>query len=426
MKLATSIKEIKKNFRHNEKSLPAEDENVYEDSLFGEQMRKLSQNIEDSDINYDTFYITGQSGNGKSTALNHLKNTDKYIQDNFEVKYFMASDVFDYSDKITIVDVLLMIGLELIQNNPELEKVYLEKLNNLKDIATKKAEKSSISVSIDESNTRKSLGASVDIGFLEYFKFNSSIKKDWNDSEQTRNEIRKLFKLNRKELLDLINDIIKEHNSNIDNKKLLLIIDDLEKKNVSDEVFTMHKELLENIKVMKIITIPVNYAISGKVYKLNLRIKENPLTSNEDKETINKNKKIFKKIIYNRIDEKYHHLLPDSDDVVEKLIEYSGCNIRQLLRLVNEASSNARFNESPEISKLDVDYAVQDMVNTLSIGVVDRISFLKYIDEKHTPQEDKKDKFQESIKDNSIFAYFNGTPWYEVNPILKDYIKNIK
>ena len=79
MKLATSIKEIKKNFSHNEKSLPAEDENVYEDSLFGEQMRKLSQNIEDSDINYDTFYITGQSGNGKSTALNHLKNTDKYI-----------------------------------------------------------------------------------------------------------------------------------------------------------------------------------------------------------------------------------------------------------------------------------------------------------------------------------------------------------
>lgn len=426
MKLATNIKEIKKNFRHNQRFLPAEDENVYEDSLFGEQMRKLSQNIEDSDINYDTFYITGQSGNGKSTALNHLKNTNNYIKDNFEVKYLMASDVFDYSDKITIVDVLLMIGLELIQDNPKLEKVYLKKLNDLKDIATKKAEKSSISISTDERNTRKSLGVGVDVGFLEYFKFNSSIKKDWNDSEQTRNEIRKLFKLDRKELLDLINDIIKEHNSNIDNKKLLLIVDDLEKKNVSDEVFTMHKELLENIRVMKIITIPVNYAVSGKVYKLNLRIKENPLTSNEDKETINKNKEIFKKIIYNRIDEKYHHLLPDSDDVIGKLIEYSGCNIRQLLRLVNEASSNARFNESKEIGKLDVDYAIQDMVNTLSIGVVDRISFLKYIDENHTPPEDKKDKFQESIKDNSIFAYFNGIPWYEVNPILKDYIKKIK
>lgn len=426
MELATNIKEIKKNFRHNQRFLPAEDENVYEDSLFGEQMRKLSQNIEDSDINYDTFYITGQSGNGKSTALNHLKNTNNYIKDNFEVKYLMASDVFDYSDKITIVDVLLMIGLELIQDNPKLEKVYLKKLNDLKDIATKKAEKSSISVSTDESNTRKSLGGGFDIGFLKYFKFTSSSKKDWNDSEQTRNEIRKLFKLDRKELLDLINDIIKEHNSNIDNKKLLLIVDDLEKKNVSDEVFTMHKELLENIRVMKIITIPVNYAVSGKVYKLNLRIKENPLTGNEDKETINKNKEIFKKIIYNRIDEKYHHLLPDSDDVIGKLIEYSGCNIRQLLRLVNEASSNARFNESEEIGKLDVDYAIQDMVNTLSIGVVDRISFLKYIDENHTPPEDKKDKFQESIKDNSIFAYFNGIPWYEVNPILKDYIKKIK
>jgi len=34
----------------------------------------------------------------------------------------------------------------------------------------------------------------------------------------------------------------------------------------------------------------------------------------------------------------------------------------------------------------------------------------------------KKD-FIDSVQDNSIFAYFNGHPWYEVNPVIKESVE---
>ena len=75
------------------------------------------------------------------------------------------------------------------------------------------------------------------------------------------------------------------------------------------------------------------------------------------------------------------------------------------------------------ISKEDVEEASEEMLNLLAIGVNNRQSFLKYIKDNNRPDEDEEDKFIQSIADNSIFAYFNGKPWYEVNPALKEYIK---
>jgi hypothetical protein len=58
----------------------------------------------------------------------------------------------------------------------------------------------------------------------------------------------------------------------------------------------------------------------------------------------------------------------------------------------------------------------------MAIGIHNRVSFLKYINTNHAPEENKMESFRQSIADNTIFAYFNGTPWYEVNPIIERYI----
>lgn len=427
MELAKDVKKIKQNFRFNDKYLPPEDENVYAD-LFPVQMKKLSLDIEDSEIEYDTFYLTGQSGNGKSTFLNRLKSTNEYLKNNFKIIHLMGDDVFDYTDKITIVDVLLMIGIKLVEDDDELGKKYFLKLEEMKNLSLKKIEKSEIKTSTTEKRTNKNAGIGINIGFLDFFKIGASFKKDWNNEEQTRIEFRKLFKLDRVELLNIINDIISTNNE----KKFFLILDDLEKKHISDELFTIHKDILEKIQFSKIIVIPVNYATSAKVYKLNLRVNDNPLLisdmasepSEKDKEEIKTNKTILKNIIYKRIDKAFYHLLPDA--VIEKIIEFSGCNIRQLLRLVNESASNARYLESEVINEDDVYAAIQDLLNTMTIGIHNRVSFLQYIHSNHTPPEDKMESFKQSIADNTIFAYFNGTPWYEVNPIIKKYISLAK
>ena len=101
----------------------------------------------------------------------------------------------------------------------------------------------------------------------------------------------------------------------------------------------------------------------------------------------------------------------------------SGGNIRQLLRLISDSANYCRYSGEEVITEDNVKEASQEMLNLLAIGVNTRQSFLEYIKDKNRPDENENDKFIESIADNSIFAYFNGEPWYEVNPALKDYIK---
>ena len=55
----------------------------------------------------------------------------------------------------------------------------------------------------------------------------------------------------------------------------------------------------------------------------------------------------------------------------------------------------------------------------MAIGVNNKQSFLKYIYKYNLPNENENEKFRESIADNTIFAYFGETPWYELNPVLE-------
>ena len=423
MDRAKNIKELKQVFRFNDKYLDEENEKFFVD-LYEKDMRKLAIDIEDSEIHYDTFYITGQSGNGKSTAVNRLKKNDD-ITDIYNIYHLFANDLFDFPDEVTIVDVLLMIGMELVSSHKKLQETYLEKLQKLKDTNIGKLEES-YEQEIKDNNT-KSAGffASAELGWLKVFKFGGNFKREFSDSEQNRTLLRKLFLPNRRELLNLINEIIKKHSPKEGDKKLLLIIDDLEKKNLSKDLFTKDKDLLEKIEVLKIVMIPVNYATSGKVYKLSLRLNQNPIKPFENDDKPEKNKELLEKLIYKRVDKKHHNLIPSEEKVLGKIIEQSGGNIRQLLRLVSEAALSSRYKGGDTISSSDVDEACQELVNLIAIGVNDKQSFLKHIASKHIPDENEPEKFRESIADNSIFAYFNGQPWYEVNPVIKEYIQSI-
>ena len=319
MQPAKNIKEIKQVFRFNDKYLNEEDKDFYV-NLYEKDMRKLEIDIEDSQIHYDTFYITGQSGNGKSTAVNQLKKSTD-VTDIYDIRHLFANDLFDFPDEVTIVDVLLMIGMELVSKDEKLQETYLKKLQELKDINVGKLEKS-YDTEIKDTDTKSAgLYASGELGWLKVFKFGGSLKREFSDSEQNRTLLRKLFLPNRRELLNLVNDIIKKYNPKEEDKKLLLIIDDLEKKNLSKDLFTRDKELLEKIEVLKIVMIPVNYASSGKVYKLSLRLNENPIKKEDNDTKPEDNKKLLEKLIYKRIDENHHDLLPNTQEVLGKLIE---------------------------------------------------------------------------------------------------------
>lgn len=72
--------------------------------------------------------------------------------------------------------------------------------------------------------------------------------------------------------------------------------------------------------------------------------------------------------------------------------------------------------------KTDVDSAVSELAELPSLSVMRRVKVLKYVlDRKQEPEDEAMQKdFIDSVLDNSIYAYFNGHPWYEVNPVIKD------
>ncbi|HIP11677.1 MAG TPA: hypothetical protein EYG97_05410 [Arcobacter sp.] len=422
MNKAKNIKELKQVFRFNEKYLSEEDSLFFE-NLYAKNMQMLKIDIEDSMIHYDTFYVTGQSGNGKSTAVNQLKK-EKDIADVYDVRHIFANDLFDFPDEVTIVDVLLMVGISLSQNNTDLEKKYLGSLQELKDLNVGKLEKSITTVSNEQHKESGSVFAGLNLGFAKIFKFGTEFKDEYINNEQNREVLRQIFLPNKRELLNLINDIIKGINDKEGDKKLLLILDDLEKKNLSKDLFTKDKDILEKMEVLKIIMIPVNYATSGKVYKLSLRLSSNPLGEYQDDDKIAiQNMKNIKKLVYKRIDDDFKYLIPNETNILDKIIMLSGGNIRQLLRIISDSATYCRYSGADSISEKDVNEASQEILNLLAIGVNTRQSFLKYIKDHNRPDENENDKFIESIADNSIFAYFNGEPWYEVNPALKEYVR---
>ena len=65
---ASNIKEIYKQF-DNQKPLNIEDESFYEE-IYCEVVEDLRTELELNDNPSKTFYVSGQSGSGKSTALN--------------------------------------------------------------------------------------------------------------------------------------------------------------------------------------------------------------------------------------------------------------------------------------------------------------------------------------------------------------------
>ena len=422
MKLATNLQELTQVFRFNDKYLSEEDHHFFE-NLYSKSMKMLKINIRNSLIHYDTFYVTGQSGNGKSTAVSQLKK-DTAITNIYDIRHIFANDLFDFPDEVTIVDVLLMVGLSLCEQNDELQNRYLKKLQELKDLNVGKLEKSIISENTQQHNENRSIFGGLSLGFAKILQFGREFKNEYINNEQNREVLRQIFLPNKRELLNLINDILKGINNQEGDKKLLLILDDLEKKNLSKDLFTKDKDILEKIEVLKIIMIPVNYATSGKIYKLSLRLSNNPISNHpQDTKVILANMQSIKNLVYRRIDDNCKNLIPDEKDILEKIIINSGGNIRQLLRLISDSATYSQLLDGERISKNDVDEALQEMLNLLAIGINTRQSFLKYIKEHNRPDENENDKFIESIADNSIFAYFNGEPWYEVNPALKEYVR---
>lgn len=424
MKKASNIIEIAQEFDPS-KVLTLEDKDFHE-NIYESTIKPLKTKLLINQIPTKTYFLCGQIGMGKSTALNYLP--DEKINSKYEVKYLTGKELFNIED-IDIIDILLMIGFELIKGT-SLENKYYDGLNKLKDINL-----DNIKISKEESwdftqedEKKKQAGINLSVHIA---KFTSSIFTNLKRNQQQRQTIREIFNIDKANLIQFINDIISDYKEIIDNhKELLLIIDDLEKindKNIIHDVFVENNWIFNEINCVKIIPIhiffPRMHAMAkNDLVELDFRIEKNKLDPSDDFEIVEENKRVLKSLIQVRLAD----ISLINDDAYAEVIRFSGGNIRQIIEIMYQAAINniskSNDQEGTVIDLDDIKWGANQIASRLSKVADSKIRVLNQIAKNYRqfdePTQKDEDDFDILLLDNLVFFHKNGTHWYDINPII--------
>ena len=415
MKKASTIKEIF-NIFDPQSYLKQDTKNYYID-IYKDFTDDLHDRLELSDSE-ETIFVAGQSGNGKSSALQLFSSNYPDLNDYYDIKILNARNVFDKKD-IDVADILLMIAFTIIEEHENLkteflavlEDMRLKKLNELEEIQEK--------TNLDSKTEKGDLisGFKINLGLL---KIGMDFKDTFKVDNQNKKVIRELIKLKKKDFIDKINEIIRKYKRDIlkEDKRLLLIIDDIEKIKDSDHIFTDEISTILQIECSKIITMPIHLKRSStfagydaKEISFKLKTRNNEFIPQNIEKLVN--------IITARLE---NSDLIDND-AKELIAKRSGGNIRQLIKIVKESALKAHRNKSESIILADVKDALHDIKRDYSSASVEIKDFLDFIKENKNPKDYSDDsikKLKIATNESLIFAYYNGEIWYDLNPIILD------
>jgi len=429
MQKASNLIEVSQIF-DPQKALTRDDKEIHTD-IYQNIIKTLKTKILINQVPSKTFFIYGQAGMGKSTALNYL--ADEKIEDKYELIYLPGKELFVEND-IDVIDVLLMIGFKLTEGN-KLADEYFVKLEELQkinlDLLVKSSEKTKESLKSQGHTAEASLG--VGTKTFVFAKLAGSVFKNLKRNEKERETLREIFNIDKAELIRLVNQIIYDYEKEmLDHKKrVLLVIDDLEKiENRADieRLFITNNWVFNDIGCLKIVPIPVYLTritsmFNNDLIEFDFRISENPLDNSSDsEETVKENRALLKELIQTRMQD--HSFIDDR--AYDEIINLSGGNIRQLIEIIYQSAIQQLTIsdlEGTQVSLDDVISGAASISSRLSKAADAKIRVLGQIAKNHKlfsePTEQDKIDFDNALLDNLIFLHKNGTHWYDVNPMIK-------
>ena len=255
MKKASTIKEIF-NIFDPQKYLEYDTKDYYE-PIYKDFTDDLNDRLELSN-SQETIFIAGQSGNGKSSALQLFSTNYPDLNNYYDIKVLNARDVFDRKD-VDVADVLLMIAFTIVQEHDELKEEFLDILESMRKKKLEELEEivEVISDEIVSEKTNTLHSFKVNLGLAKFtLDFGDTFKMD----NQNKKVIRELVKLKKKDFITKINEVIEKYKRIVlkSQKRLLLIIDDIEKIKDSDHIFSDEISTILQIQCSKIITMPIH------------------------------------------------------------------------------------------------------------------------------------------------------------------------
>ena len=374
---------------------------------------------------YAKILFAGFTGCGKTTEL--IKLYEK-VQDKFNIIPFSVISRIR-QDNVSIESLLFEIIEDVI--NLIMINRYFEQPNDDLNTIIENIKKWSVeTINVKENEKTNDKSISFGLEFLKGIFFSAKNEMNFTRSEKTISSCIEERKLN-----DLIFECNKlfDYLKSITGKDTLIIIDDLEKLpfyNIRD-LYIRNSTYINMLRASFILTIPIelvyhpDYAlidnIFGKpeiMYMIKIRDK--------DRNPIDDNMKLMKRIIESRID-----LNLFEDKCYETAIKYSGGSLRELFSLINKASeiengekiSSKSMEKAVNIYKDFFSNRIYERIDDLKITFDDYLDILLDIDDGNRENPDLKIALYDLLRVRAVMKY-NGKGYYDVHPLLENFIEN--
>lgn len=397
--------------------------------LYDRKLRELRTALSIDLYSPDCFYIYGQPGSGKSTALNYF--ADGELQSLYEIILIKGREVLDLQD-VDIIDVLLMLALDLLALlhdkslfKETVDKIYAQYIEH--EELMLESENRVVSVAAIEARFGISLA-----GLCKLFGIDahSNLKNEYHLEKNKREVCRKFFNVSKTDFLELINRMLHQYSKENQGKKVLAIFDDLEKivnPSQINALFIENRNYLMELECKKVIITPVSLALNVRFIHdvkecfLGLKVKERIPVEKKTNE-LKQDCQLLREIALKRA--KTSGLY--GAEVIEEAIRYSGGNIRQFIRLLGEACLNSFMNKGHSISKDDMDVAVSKLKRNMQPAMMnDRrmLLLLKSVKEHQLGNEEDTDSLAIALSSLFVFIYQNGDWWSGVNPLIENSVE---
>jgi hypothetical protein len=376
----------------------------------------------------EIFFIAGQSGNGKTTAIKHLLGDDS-ISQKYDIHYFNR-EFFAQNDNIDVVDILLMIGFILADKSEGLYKKFATRLEELRDIHDGTLTKETLTSDKKTNLLEGKADIEVGVKFFSVIKSKANFITGFSKNNEIKEDARRFFHIKKPELVELVNDMIGMYkvNQNL-TKELLIVIDDIEKAKYENI-----KSLFENdlshilaINATKIMFMPVYIKRNINFEGLGIRTENFKEFSFKLKERqykraetyIDENIELLEEVVKKRA---FDGLI--QPNVIKQAVKYSGGNIRELIKIISTSVFEAMLVERADVTLYELDKAVYMNQQFYGHLILQHKVFLEKLQADTLDIEQNEETLAELMKKGIVFSYYNGFPWYSVYPILCDALKS--
>jgi len=417
MKKAETLKEVYHIFKP-QNTITKKTRELYVD-IFQESMRRFVFDLENLDNPKQTYLIAGQTGNGKSSALNMLSINYPKINEIYDFKYVVGRKNFEYLDKIDVADILFNIAYAIIADDEELFDEFTQSLEKMEKMFNEELEEKINNTSNEAGKAQLESNVGIGGSILGIFKAKVDLSTSYSLSDEAVKSATEFFKFKKQELIKIINDIIFSYKVKY-NKDLIVVVDDLEKREDINHLYVNSKNqhaqlpILNDLNLVKIITMPIHitrtrYIKFGELKEFGLKLKKNDGTINQD------DRDLLKDVILKRVSKRSLF----TDDMIEKVIDMSGANMNQLIYLIHKGAMEAMLLETNRLEVDEIDKACTGLQRELSPFVMNQRTFLNQIKDNNMAIDSEEDlkSLEKAISNNIVFAYFNGNTWFELNPI---------